>query len=568
MSTQVINTIFQFKRGNAEDWLKYSNSGNPASYIPFPGEPCFEIDTGKLKIGNGKLHFDELSYTGGSGDLNTTEGLSMILNNPNNQVYEIGEEGYALAGGQNSVAGCKGYYIKAIVFDFNNTPGYHVVFLSSAEHGDSTREQVKLHNYSENESPEYWMTLYKDTTISFDNRVVNKAPGFVFSGSYIYKGAIIKSGNGNYLNIEGNLGFDKSVDLGGKDDDEGIFFVPEIQDYGKFTFTNKGFAFGEQGNSAKIAFLTVNSNTPTAAIGRSAVAFGRGTVAMNYAGAFGRNNIATNYSFVAGQRNLVSYSHSAAFGVDNRVDGYASFATGSNHVIIKSQGFAAGSSNTVNGACGTAFGTNNIINGQSAFAAGEGLVAEGARGTVVGKFNVAQNNYLFTVGCGTTKDNRNNALWVTDTGRVEVSAQGTTDNSVVIRSTIMPTFATYQLGEGNKSALIGGAEAVKGNYSFATGLKSRAEGYVSMATGYFTVAKSGYSLVTGKFNNYQNTNDLFQVGNGTAEDNRQNAFSLGLDGTAKVQTQGTEDNSVVIYKTLLDKIADLQSQIDELKGEA
>lgn len=50
-----IKTTFQLRRGNAEVCAK----NNP---VLAAGEPCFELDTGKLKIGNGNDTYNDLSY--------------------------------------------------------------------------------------------------------------------------------------------------------------------------------------------------------------------------------------------------------------------------------------------------------------------------------------------------------------------------------------------------------------------------------------------------------------------------------------------------------------------------
>lgn len=55
MAEVTYNTIFKFKRGNASAWA----SVNP---ILEAGEPGFELDTGKLKIGNGTTPWNELNY--------------------------------------------------------------------------------------------------------------------------------------------------------------------------------------------------------------------------------------------------------------------------------------------------------------------------------------------------------------------------------------------------------------------------------------------------------------------------------------------------------------------------
>lgn len=51
----VINTTFQFKRGLASAWAKV----NPTLAA---GEPGFELDTGKLKIGDGQTAWNDLAY--------------------------------------------------------------------------------------------------------------------------------------------------------------------------------------------------------------------------------------------------------------------------------------------------------------------------------------------------------------------------------------------------------------------------------------------------------------------------------------------------------------------------
>lgn len=74
MSTQIITTIFQFKRGLAERWTLL----NP---ILNPGEPGFELDTDKFKIGDGETAWNDLPYQGGTVDVDniTIEFVNGIL---------------------------------------------------------------------------------------------------------------------------------------------------------------------------------------------------------------------------------------------------------------------------------------------------------------------------------------------------------------------------------------------------------------------------------------------------------------------------------------------------------
>ena len=55
MAQVVVNTIIKFKRGLAEAWKR----NNPLLQA---GEPGYEIDTCKLKIGDGVTYWNDLAY--------------------------------------------------------------------------------------------------------------------------------------------------------------------------------------------------------------------------------------------------------------------------------------------------------------------------------------------------------------------------------------------------------------------------------------------------------------------------------------------------------------------------
>ena len=55
MAEVVYKTIFQLKRGTAQKWAELNS-------VLREGEPGFELDTGKLKIGNGTTPWKELNY--------------------------------------------------------------------------------------------------------------------------------------------------------------------------------------------------------------------------------------------------------------------------------------------------------------------------------------------------------------------------------------------------------------------------------------------------------------------------------------------------------------------------
>lgn len=86
----IINTTFRLKRGTEERWKEL----NP---ILDAGEPGFEIDTGKLKIGNGNEQWTDLRYIGeGSVSNLTPVDGSLIIQDGTIDIGISAEPGNAL----------------------------------------------------------------------------------------------------------------------------------------------------------------------------------------------------------------------------------------------------------------------------------------------------------------------------------------------------------------------------------------------------------------------------------------------------------------------------------------
>lgn len=68
---KIIKTTFKLRRGKAEAWYRV----NP---ILADGEPGFELDTNKLKIGNGTTPYADLEYIN-SGYSLSADNKSLIL---------------------------------------------------------------------------------------------------------------------------------------------------------------------------------------------------------------------------------------------------------------------------------------------------------------------------------------------------------------------------------------------------------------------------------------------------------------------------------------------------------
>jgi len=149
------------------------------------------------------------------------------------------------------------------------------------------------------------------------------------------------------------------------------------------------------------------------------------------------------------------------------------------------------------------------------------------------------------------------------------------------RETIASGYAShaegsYTTASGDNSHAEGSGTTASGYHSHAEGLNTTAagvgshtEGYLTATTsaaafshagGYGTIASAEAQTAIGKYN-AEDTNALFIVGNGTSS-SRSNAFTVKLDGSATVQTQGTSNNSVIIKSTLDTALAETKSYTD------
>ena len=85
MATRIIKTTFQLRRGTKEAWERV----NPTLAY---GEPGFEKDTYRLKIGNGETAWNDLDYFGDSAIVET-DGESIDIVNG-----KVTLHGFAAAG--------------------------------------------------------------------------------------------------------------------------------------------------------------------------------------------------------------------------------------------------------------------------------------------------------------------------------------------------------------------------------------------------------------------------------------------------------------------------------------
>lgn len=85
MATQVIKTTFLLRRGTSSAWA----SVNP---ILMAGEPAFELDTNKLKVGDGTTPYNDLPYING-GNYEISADKKSVTFNTNNELQLFGYSG-------------------------------------------------------------------------------------------------------------------------------------------------------------------------------------------------------------------------------------------------------------------------------------------------------------------------------------------------------------------------------------------------------------------------------------------------------------------------------------------
>ena len=96
-------TTIKFRRDTSANWT----SVNP---IPAQGEPCYETDTGKLKIGNGSDNYVALPYVSDGGGSSGTTDYTQLENKPQiNSVVLTGNKTLNDLGIQ-----AKGHYLTAL----------------------------------------------------------------------------------------------------------------------------------------------------------------------------------------------------------------------------------------------------------------------------------------------------------------------------------------------------------------------------------------------------------------------------------------------------------------------
>jgi hypothetical protein len=154
-----------------------------------------------------------------------------------------------------------------------------------------------------------------------------------------------------------------------------------------------------------------------------------------------------------------------------------------------------------------AAGQNTTAAGRSSVAMGETNTANADNATAIGYFNTASGERAVSLGYG---------------------------NSASGFNTVAMGFGAS--ASGSYSVSIGSNTKANGGASLSMGDNAVASGNNAVSIGYYTKAKSDQSMAVGRFNDTSALGRLFEIGNGTADNNRRNAVTVLANGNMGIGT--------------------------------
>jgi hypothetical protein len=155
-------------------------------------------------------------------------------------------------------------------------------------------------------------------------------------------------------------------------------------------------------------------------------------------------------------------------------------------------------------------------------------MAIGNNVTSSGDYSVAMGGYSSALGAGSIAIGTN--LTATSNGSI---AMGDGSNATAFSAVAIGNANT---ASGSYATALGRNTVSSGTTSFTLGDNTAARANYSGSMGYSTIARSFSSLVIGVYNDTTNTNRLFEIGNGTNNNARSNAFTVLANGYTGIGT--------------------------------
>lgn len=302
--------------------------------------------------------------------------------------------------------------------------------------------------------------------------------------------------------------------------------------------------------------------------------------------------------YVAGSDNSALMIYSTAFGKDNSAEGkygttigrenaagYAAFASGRKCKALGTHSHAEGSGSSVkeieagttvlgkytipanfewndgNGGHAEGFGTtasNNATHaeGYETYAIGSTSHAEGFRAIASGDHSHAEGVGAWSSGKASHAEG-SETLSQGENAHAEGRGTKATGNSAHAEGQETEATKNGAHAEGSATKAYGSTAHAEGYDTEASGDQSHAQNYQTVASGWASTAighttKAGYSsqFVAGQFNENKESN-LFEIGKGTGENNRANAFEVDRNGNVIAAGNITSANGTLATETFV-----------------
>ncbi len=454
---KIIQTTFQLRRGLSSDW----HLVNP---ILAPGEPGFELDTGRLKVGNGVVHYNSLPYISG-GSAATIKGVvSTVANLPSSDntdgdMYVVEEDGHT--------------YIW--VSDQWNDAGPIIDLTGYATLSDLNYKVDKV-------------TGKGLSTNDFTSELLTKLNG-------IEAGAQVNPDLSSYATLASPAltGTPTAPTAATGTDTTQIattaFVQQELASFIPTDYMKKG-----------VDYVTAGQD-PDTTLGLNATAEGMYVTASG------------DFSHAEGSYTTASASNAHAEGNFSNASGGTSHAEGDYTVAGGSSAHSEGSSTQATGnyshtegrntfAIGTASHTEGIstrAEGDYSHAQNKGTIAASNEQTALGRYNIADNNAVYAeiVGNGTKDSSRSNArtldwsgnevlagkltVGAGPTNAMDVATKQYVDNRIPSSNTYMVKGLDYVTAGKKNGTNLGTKATTEGYNTTASGDYSHAEGNGTVA---------------------------------------------------------------------------------------
>ena len=239
------------------------------------------------------------------------------------------------------------------------------------------------------------------------------------------------------------------------------------------------------------------------------------------------NDVKAPNSITTGKSNINKCDYSIISGTLNDVNGQASIV--------------AGISNKSYGQSSAVFGKNNTNNSETSFIAGaNNNISSGRYNTILGYTN------KITEQDGLTNSTTSYALVAGYNNTLESNTNNTKADSSIVG------------GNSNK---------VTKSTGLTVGIYNENNSQSGIVAGVYNKNNAHLSIVAGQYNEGR-TDTLLELGNGTSDTNRKNAFTVLKDGRAKIQSAAIENDDILRYQDKVElnqSISALDSKVETYK---